>query len=1260
MPALITFVLLFSISTTPEIIQFEDNWGQHPLFNLVSESPGGVEIVFSIHEMVVEDITVDGVDMTNYGVPGIFLFNDEGAPNLAGTGRYIALPEGASARVTIVDSREEIYHGVKIAPAPVLPLDTDDSPLKYERNMDIYGRDAYYPHTPVQLSEPMEIRGVDCVMLGITPFGYNPVTEELIVYKDIRVRIDFIGGTGRFGEDRLRSPHWEQILQGHLLNYESLPMIDFYSRPQNRDNAEYIIIIPDDAVFEAWADTIWQWRQLQGISCEVFTLTEIGGSTTNDIKNFLQNAYNTWDPAPVAFLLLSDYPSSGDVYGITSPSFSHPYIGSDTYVADNWYADFTGDNLPELHHARICAQTEAQLSVMITKFLDYERTPYTDAGFYDHPIIACAWQTERWFQLCGEVIRGFFINGQGKNPVREYNIYSGTPTVGGPWSTATNTSTVVNYWYNAGWLPSITNPNNSTWWNNGTSTAITNAINDGAFLLQHRDHGFEEGWGEPAYYSSHLDDLTNTMYTFVYSSNCLTGRYDWSSECFTEKFHRIDHGALALNAASEVSYSFVNDAYVWGCYDCLWPQFDAGYPAFDMTGYNNLRPCQAMTYGKYYLEASSWPYNSSSKDITYGLFHHHGDCFNILYTEIPSTLTVVHDAVLAAGQTTFAVQADDSSVIALTEDYVILGVAEGTGSAIDIPIPAQDPLDTIVVTVTKANHYRYEVRVPVADVGMPETPTITRPLDFARLPDGQPTLSFYATDPQSDDLQYRILWDTDPDFVSPDSSTTGSYASGATVNFTFPSALIDGDTYWWKVKCTDPEGSNFWTPYTAKRSFTIGLDLPASSCSWYQTTGAQFNFNNMEGTVIQGDSIVLVSNGGTITDTLLDEDFNSGPPIGWTVVDGNTDGIVWVIGTTGAMGSYEPPDHDGVYAYYSDYAAGNNTVNYNEELNSPAIAVPSSATEMEIAFGYGFRVNQSGEKYRVRVRAANGSAWSGWEDLVVYTTSVSGTETIDLSSYLPCDSVQFNWFYSDSTAPRHWGYACACDNILVTSSYILSHDEGFATGASVDFDDLDATYPRANWGDVVWHKATGADSIVLQIEYYDGTWQLIPDTDLPGNAAGFYSTTVHDTIDLTGLNTATYNVIRLSSQFYRLATDAPDDPALCDWEIGNLSNFLVGTKSNQGTIITAPLFRVFPSVSTNNIHIVFAAGAFDAETQISIYDAAGRVVRTFYADPATSHLENRILWDRQDDNGRMVAAGVYFVQYKTEDFTRVNKAILLR
>jgi hypothetical protein len=713
----ILLMLLLTVAFADKVITFENNWGQYPLFNVISETPSGMEIVFSIHDMVVEDMNIDGISMQNFGVPGILLFGEEGAPNLAGTGRYIAIPQGAQAQLTILGARTEIYHNVDVAPNPNVPNQNDDSPLRYEKNMDIYGRNALYPASPVILSQPDKIRGVDVMTLGIMPFQYNPSTKDLTVYKDIRVRVDFIGGNGHFGDDRLRSRFWDPILQNHLLNYSSLPKIDYYTpeRINARDGWEYIIIVPDDPIFEAWGDTIKKWRNTQGISTEVFTLTEVGGSTTTAIENFLNNAFNTWNPAPVAFLLLSDYPSTGETYGIPAPIY---YGTAGTCASDNMYADVNGNNMPDMHHARICAQNETQLSIIINKFLDYERNPYTAANFYDEPLMAGAWQTSRWFQLCIEIVRGFLANGLGKNPVREYQVYEGTPVVGGPWSTASNTSTLVNYFYNLGWLPSLTNTHDSLWWSGGTSTGINAAINSGAFLVQHRDHGYSDGsgWAEPHYTTTQLSGLSNEMFPFVYSTNCNTGDYTLPYECFTEKFHRIEYGALGVNSPSQTSYSFVNDTYVWGMYDALWPQFMPAYPLYGtpVPGHSNLRPCMAMTSGKYFLQQSTWPSSSSAtKLITYHLFHHHGDAFSVLFSEMPATLTVSHEPRMIAGATSFQVTADDSSLIALTVDGEILGVAEGTGSPVNITIAPQTVGTIVKVTVTKFNHYRYDVDIPV-------------------------------------------------------------------------------------------------------------------------------------------------------------------------------------------------------------------------------------------------------------------------------------------------------------------------------------------------------------------------------------------------------------------------------------------------------------------------------------------------------------------------------------------------------------------
>jgi len=460
-----------------------------------------------------------------------------------------------------------------------------------------------------------------------------------------------------------------------------------------------VIICQNDPDFVQWANTLATWRNEQGISTGVYTIDEIGGNTTSAIETWVDNAYEHWSVPPAAILLLGDYGTGAT--GINSPMW-------DGYCrSDNIYADFNGNDLPDIIFARITARDAGELETMIGKMLDYETAPPVDPYYYQNPLLAGGWQTERWFILSEEVLAGYFENVLGKTPVREYAIYSGTP--GSIWSSNANTSAVTSYFgpSGLGYLPAT--PAHLTDWG-GNASGVNAAINTGTFLVQHRDHGDVDGWGEPGYTNSDLAGLHNEESTFVFSVNCLTGKFDNSSECFTEKFHRMGQGALGLIAATEISYSFVNDTYIWGMYDYFWPDFDPGH---GQDGEHDLKPAFGNASGKYYLEASSWPYNPQHKVYTHHLFHHHGDAFMTVYSEVPENLSVVHDQALLSGLDFYTVAADEGALIGLSVNGELIGSAIGTGSPLQIPIVSQLPGNELVVTVTKQNHYRYRVELPI-------------------------------------------------------------------------------------------------------------------------------------------------------------------------------------------------------------------------------------------------------------------------------------------------------------------------------------------------------------------------------------------------------------------------------------------------------------------------------------------------------------------------------------------------------------------
>jgi len=709
---------LFTFTTNAQRFDYADSWDKQG-FTLTDNTAGHVELNYSIQNFTIEEVLINGQTRKNISLPGTFLFNDAGAPNLPGSGRMIAIPIGSTPHLKIISQRTEIIWNIEIAPAPTIPLETEPM-LPSEENPEIYSRNAFYPASPAIVSEVTRVRGIETVVIGITPFQYNPVTKQLIVYRDLKVEVSFEGGTGQFGDDRLRSRWWDPILSDQLLNYQILPEMDYSQRIADsylseEQGAEYVIIIPTGPEYAQWADSLKKFRMEQGILTKVVSLTEIGANTTNAIESFINNAYSTWTIPPAACLLMADYGSDGTKNITSFLRYDHPG-GFNPYITDNPFADYTGNQLPDICFARMTANNATQLQTLVTKTLNYERNAPTDPGFYNHPIFALGWQTERWFQICQETVVGYLRDIQGKDPVRINEIYAGNPNVD-PWSTAINTTTILNYFgpSGLGYIPSSPSAVGGSW-SGGNATDINNAINDGGFLLQHRDHGNYTCWGEPNYCNNNVSALTNTELPFLMSINCQTGAFNRPGDCLVERFHRFtkngqNAGVVAGIGDTEVSYSFVNDTYTWGVYDNFWTDFMPSYGTTPES--RGFLPCFGNAAGKYFLHQSNWPYNASSKPITYRLFHYHGDAFQTIFYELPQYLTVIHDSVIWEYETSFDVSADDGSLICLSLEGEILATATGTGSPITFTVPPMTFGQELIVTVTKENYHRYRAVVPV-------------------------------------------------------------------------------------------------------------------------------------------------------------------------------------------------------------------------------------------------------------------------------------------------------------------------------------------------------------------------------------------------------------------------------------------------------------------------------------------------------------------------------------------------------------------
>jgi hypothetical protein len=103
-------------------------------------------------------------------------------------------------------------------------------------------------------------------------------------------------------------------------------------------------------------------------------------------------------------------------------------------------------------------------------------------------------------------------------------------------------------------------------------------------------------------------------------------------------------------------------------------------------------------------------------------------------------------------------------------------------------------------------------------------------------------------------------------------------------------------------------------------------------------------------------------------------------------------------------------------------------------------------------------------------------------------------------------------------------------------------------------------------------------------------------------------------------------------------------------------------QSREGPTTTLPVQTMMstphPNPFTRHITIAYQIARASA-IDLQVYDATGRLVRSFVEGMRNPGYYSEI-WDGRDEVGRKVSAGIYFVRFETEDYTKSDKIILLR
>lgn len=219
---------------------------------------------------------------------------------------------------------------------------------------------------------------------------------------------------------------------------------------------------------------------------------------------------------------------------------------------------------------------------------------------------------------------------------------------------------------------------------------------------------------------------------------------------------------------------------------------------------------------------------------------------------------------------------------------------------------------------------------------------------------------------------------------------------------------------------------------------------------------------------------------------------------------------------------------DDDYAFGSPALDRDSQVNFTEFINVTTPADKDPFTPEEIIRFTPTSALSNGVTYYWRVRARdrnNSTDWGEWSEIYSVTINTSTSVT---TWYQTTDEQ----FATDTLEDTQ---ASGSDTVTLVGGFTL----GTTTSSAIDFDWK--TTGNA-WGIVYWTDTETSSDIKYHIEYLnDGSWELIPEADLPGNAAGFDTSGV----SLLALSPTTYNEIRVRANF----TDAGASPVLSDWTV---------------------------------------------------------------------------------------------------------------
>lgn len=614
--SILLILLLLSIFLLPAEDNIQTvNLNDSELFQCTNSNLSSTTISFNLDFYNKEMISIEGVNYTHLTYPDEGKTFEVGTPEVPKFTRYIAIPENGDLTLSFsIKSQRDIRETI------LFPRQSDEESEQriipsFEKKEELYAQSLKSSEDIVQIGTPAFIRNVRVVPITINAFQFNAVKQELTVYDKLDITVT---SSGRFLANYKKSRFFEPMLESLLLNYD-----DTIARSGEYQTPSYLIIYPDteSEPFMQYMNDFIGWKHQKGFEVNAVSIAEIG-SGIESIRNYIRDAYNSWENPPEFLCIL------GDAGG----NFSVPtaYLDGGNYngEGDYYYSLMDSDDmLADIIIGRISFNTLQEFLTIISKIFHYEKEPYMDSTeWYGNALLV----GDPSDSGPSTISTNHFVKQEMENFNPEYNfteLYTGNYVQG-----------------------------------------IENALDSGAGYFHYRGFANMSGWNENNVYG-----LNNGfMLPFVTHITCVTGDFSGTNDCRSEAFLKYGSpsnpkGAIAaVGTATGNTHTCFNNLVSGAIFSSIFT--DGIYQAGT-----------ALTNAKYALHRN-YPTNPANHALQFSYWNNlMGDPAVELWTGVPQPLTAAYNETISLGTNFLEVLVSDEFGLPVENAWVTILMTNATG-----------------------------------------------------------------------------------------------------------------------------------------------------------------------------------------------------------------------------------------------------------------------------------------------------------------------------------------------------------------------------------------------------------------------------------------------------------------------------------------------------------------------------------------------------------------------------------------------------